>query len=99
MKEKQVERPNAKTSTKSWHYKLMKFVMGEQAPTPQTMHNLCPYYWLVIYSMFVCIPVAVIKAIVFVIKFVVKQLDKFVDWTLIEPSSLSWYFTLSAQSN
>ena len=42
-----------KVSMKSWHYRLMKYVLGQYVPTPQTMQNGCPYFWLLIFSMLV----------------------------------------------
>lgn len=42
-----------KVSMKSWHYRLMKYVLGKYVPTPQTMQNGCPYFWLLIFSMLV----------------------------------------------
>jgi hypothetical protein len=38
-------------SMKSWHYRLVKYVLGSSAPTPKTMHNGCPYFWLLIFSL------------------------------------------------
>ena len=34
----------------SWHYKLTKFVLGKKVPTPETMQNGCPYFWLMLFS-------------------------------------------------
>lgn len=39
-------------SLKSWHYRLIKFVLKDNAPTPKTMQNGCPYFWLLILSIF-----------------------------------------------
>jgi len=41
-------------SMRSWHYHLVKYVLGSGAPTPETMRNGCPYFWLFIFSLFVC---------------------------------------------
>jgi hypothetical protein len=41
-------------SMKSWHYRLVKYVLGSNAPTPKTMHNGCPYFWLLIFSLITC---------------------------------------------
>lgn len=38
---------------KSWHYRLVKYVLGNNAPTPKTMQNGCPYFWLLIFSIIV----------------------------------------------
>jgi len=34
----------------SLHYKLVKYVLGDKAPTPKTMQNGCPYFWLLLFS-------------------------------------------------
>jgi len=41
-----------RVSLKSWHYRLVKYILGNSAPTPKTMQNGCPYFWLLIFSMF-----------------------------------------------
>ncbi|MFW6247297.1 MAG: flagellar export protein FliJ [bacterium] len=40
-----------KVSLKSWHYKLVKYVLRSNAPTPRNMQNGCPYFWLLIFSL------------------------------------------------
>jgi hypothetical protein len=47
----------------SWHYSVTKFVLGEKAPTPQTMQNGCPYFWLMIFSLLTCTFVAIWKGL------------------------------------
>lgn len=42
-----------RVSKNSWHYKLMKYVLGGNAPTPRDMQNGCPYFWLLIFSVLV----------------------------------------------
>lgn len=42
-----------KVSMKSWHYRLMKYVLRSNTPTPKTMQNGCPYFWLLIFSILV----------------------------------------------
>lgn len=42
-----------KVSMKSWHYRLMKYILGSNTPTPQTMQNGCPYFWLLVFCMLV----------------------------------------------
>lgn len=42
-----------KVSMKSWHYRLMKWVLGSNVPTPKTMQNGCPYFWLLVFSLIV----------------------------------------------
>jgi hypothetical protein len=41
-----------RVSMKSWHYRLIKFVLRDNAPTPKTMQNGCPYFWLLVFSLF-----------------------------------------------
>lgn len=43
-----------RVSMKSWHYRLVKYVLGSKAPTPKTLQNGCPYFWLLVFSMLVC---------------------------------------------
>ncbi len=38
-------------SMKSWHYRLIKFILNDNAPTSKTMQNGCPYFWLLVLSM------------------------------------------------
>ncbi len=47
------EKAAVKLSTRSWHYKLVKFILGSAAPTPTNMHNLCPYFWLLVFSILI----------------------------------------------
>jgi hypothetical protein len=48
----QADKPKLmRVSLKSWHYKLMKFVLGDNTPTPKNMQNGCPYFWLLVLSM------------------------------------------------
>lgn len=50
----QAEKPKLmRVSMKSWHYRLVKYVLGNNAPTPKTMQNGCPYFWLLIFSIIV----------------------------------------------
>jgi hypothetical protein len=42
-----------KVSMKSWHYRLMKYVLGSNTPTPKTMQNGCPYFWLLVFSVII----------------------------------------------
>ena len=39
-----------KASMKSTGYKVMKYVLRSNVPTPHTMQNGCPYFWLMIFS-------------------------------------------------
>jgi len=40
-----------KVSMKSWHYRLMRYVLVDSTPTPKTMQNGCPYAWLLIFCL------------------------------------------------
>lgn len=42
-----------RVSMKSWHYRLMKYVLRSNVPTPKSMQNGCPYFWLLIFSILV----------------------------------------------
>ena len=48
----QADKPKLmRVSLKSWHYRLMKFVLRDNTPTPKNMQNGCPYFWLLVLSM------------------------------------------------
>lgn len=38
-------------SEKDWHFRLINYVLGDFAPTSRDMHNLCPYFWLLVFSL------------------------------------------------
>jgi len=69
----------------SWHYNLVKFVLCSNAPTPQTMQNGCPYFWLLVFSMFACSFIVIWK----VLKFIVLLFPKGFMWCL-EKSVENW---------
>jgi hypothetical protein len=76
-----------RVSLKSWHYRLIKFVLRNNAPTPQTMQNGCPYFWLLIFAIFACSFVALWKAVKTIVllipKLFLSLLKKSVDaWIL-----------------
>ena len=61
---------------RSWHYRLVQYVLKSNAPTPQDMQNGCPYFWLAVFSMLV-VPFT--------------QLYKLVKWiVLLIPKALFW---------
>jgi len=61
-----------------WHYKLLKFVLGEKnIPTM----NFCPYFWLTIFSMFVFSFVAIYKGL----QFVTDKIADRIDYLILEP--------------
>lgn len=89
------EKAAVKLSTRSWHYKLMRFILGSAAPTPQNMHNLCPYFWLLIFSMLVSPIVAPLKLIWKVFVWLLEGLATFVENTMIIPACESYEENLS----
>jgi len=62
----------------SWHYGLMTYVLGKKAPTPQTMQNGCPYFWLLLFSLFACSFVAIWQ----ILKFIVLLFPRGFVWCL-----------------
>ena len=73
----------------SWHYNLVKYVLGEKAPTPQNMQNGCPYFWLLIFSLFACSFVAIWQ----VLKYTVLLFPRGFIWCL-EKSVDNWIQSL-----
>ncbi len=64
----QADKPKLmRISLKSWHYRLLKFVLRDKTPTPKTMQNGCPYFWLLVFSLFACPFVVLGKFLVFLI--------------------------------
>lgn len=61
-------------SLKSWHYRLIKFVLRSYAPTPKTMQNGCPYFWLLVFSLFACPFIVLWKTFVFLILLIPRVL-------------------------
>jgi hypothetical protein len=71
----QAEKPKLmRVSMKSWHYRLIKFVLKDNAPTPRTMQNGCPYFWLLLFSLFVCPFLALWKGFVFLLLLLPRML-------------------------
>lgn len=46
-----------KISTKSWHYKLMKWYLGDATPTSSNTFNFCRYFWILMFVIVFMIPV------------------------------------------
>jgi hypothetical protein len=65
-------------SKKSWHYRLLKYVLKSNAPTPHDMQNGCPYFWLVMFSLLVVSFIVLYK----VVKWVVLLVPKILFWIL-----------------
>jgi len=85
------EKVGIKLNTKTWHYKLIKFVLRDAAPTPQNMHNLCPYFWLLVFSMLVSPLVGVGVLIWKIVGSTFYKFEEWVDELLIEPTAKSWF--------
>ena len=89
------EKANVKLSTRSWHYKLIKFILGSIAPTPGNMHNLCPYFWLMIFSIIVFPIVAPIRALWLLLSAMMNAMDKLMYESYILPNANRWEDKLS----
>lgn len=89
------EKAEVLISTKSWHYKLMKLVLGKMAPTPKDMHNLCPYFWLLIFCLLTSIFVIPVKYTFIGLGNLIDFLGTFIDDKLVEPTAKKWYNNLS----
>lgn len=70
-------------SLKSWHYRLIQYILRDNAPTPKTMQNGCPYFWLLVLSLFALPFVLLGKGVKFLALLVPRLLfwclEKFVD--------------------
>ena len=73
----------------SWHYNLVCYVLGSKAPTPQNMQNGCPYFCLLIFSLFACSFLAIWQFL----KYVVLLFPKGFIWCL-EKSVDNWLKTI-----
>nr|MDA3780494.1 hypothetical protein [Bacteroidales bacterium] len=65
-------------SKNSWHYKLLKYVLRDSAPTPKDMQNGCPYFWLLIFSGLVLPFILIFK----VLKWIVLLIPEIILWVL-----------------
>lgn len=65
-------------SKNSWHYKLLKYILTDSAPTPKDMQNGCPYFWLLIFSMIALPFVLLFKAV----EWIVLLIPEFIFWVL-----------------
>ncbi len=84
------EKASVKLSTKKWHYKLVKFILGRMAPTPQNMHNLCPYFWLLVFSILVTPVYGPLKLLVMGFGKGLDGLANLMDKYLIIPAADAW---------
>jgi len=77
-------------STKSWHYRFMKFMMGSSAPTPQNMFNLCPYFWLLVLMIIIAPVYAPLKLIYLSLSYIKNKFYNFIIKRFFEPNAISW---------
>jgi len=80
-------------SKKSWHYRLLQYILRDNAPTPKDMQNGCPYFWLLIFSILVVPFVALFQAFVWIILLIPKM----VFWVL-EKLVMNWIASLDDES-
>lgn len=66
-------------SMKSWHYRLIKFILRYNAPTSKTMQNGCPYFWLLVLSILALPFVLLWKGAKFLVLLVPKVLIWFLE--------------------
>jgi len=72
-------------SKKSWHYRLLQYVLKDNVPTPHDMQNGCPYFWLVLFSMLVVPFIVIFKTV----KWVIFLIPEALFWVL-EQMVNSW---------
>lgn len=48
-------------SSKSWHYRLIKFVWGNTLPDPKSIHNFCLYWWVLVATLIISLFTVPIK--------------------------------------
>jgi len=63
-------------SPNQWHGKLIVFTFGYD---PTDFKSLCPYFWLMMASFFVCPFVAVYKSVKYILDKICDAIDKFMD--------------------
>jgi len=59
-----------KVKKDSSHYKLVKYVLGDKAPTPKTMQNGCPYFWLLLFSIITVVFVVLWRSFVWLLSLI-----------------------------
>jgi hypothetical protein len=84
------EKASVKLSTKKWHYKLIQFILGSYAPTPQNMHNLCPYFWLLVFSILVTPVFGPFKLLYLALAYMADSITDMMDRLIIIPSAQKW---------
>lgn len=80
-------------SKKSWHYRLLKYVLKSQAPTPHDMQNGCPYFWLVMFSLLVLPFILIFK----VTKWTILLIPKMLFW-ILKQMVLDWIASLDDEA-
>lgn len=58
-------------SKKAWHYRLQKFVFRSNMPN---LFNLCPYFWLTIFSLLAFLPLLPFRFLEWIMNFVADRL-------------------------
>jgi hypothetical protein len=89
-----MEKASVQLSTKTWHYKLIKWTLGSKAPTPQNMHNLCPYFWLMVFSIIIQPVFAPLKAVYLLLNGLVTLMEKTIDAGTY-PVAHDWFDNMS----
>jgi hypothetical protein len=63
-----------KLSKNSWHYKLIKWFLGDAAPTPSNTFNFCRYFWIFMFCLLIMTPiVGPFKVLYHVIVFILDK--------------------------
>lgn len=65
-----------KLSPKSWHAKLIKWVFGFKT---SDFKNLCPYFWLLVASIFLVIPVTPLKLIFLGLSWIFGKFEGYIE--------------------
>ena len=79
-----------RVSMKSWHYRLMKYVMGSNTPTKKDMQNGCPYFWLLMFSLVVVAFVFIGRQIINILLLIPRGIE-----TLFKAYVDSWMDSLT----
>lgn len=88
-------RASIKITTKSWHFRLMQYVLGDVAPTAENMHNLCPYFWLLIFALLISPVFIPIKLVSSGISKIIRLIGDIIYDTTIIPTAKKWEDSLT----
>ena len=70
-----------KLSKKSWHYRLMRWFLGDNTPNPSNTFNFCRYFWVFMFCLLILTPLyGPIKIAASIIGYFFNQFIKFVEW-------------------